>query len=345
MTERIEKFVHSNPFGSIHQLPVWGEIQTSIPGRSKYWVLHAGDGSKITASALIIRQDLPFGLCWLYCPRGPLYTDEKSLKEIFHKIKELAKVEKAVFFRFDPAFQTIPVEFQLMLEKNGARPAHAFYQPESTLIIDLSQSEQEILKQMKPKGRYNIKVAEKHGVHVVSNLDTRIFSDLFAQTTARDGFQGHEPAYYEKILKTLGGAAAKLYIAESEKIPLAAAIVTYFNDTATYYYGASSNEHRNKMAPYLLHWRVMQEAKAAGFIKYDLFGIAPQPTSDVAQQAFSANNASDNKHPWASVTEFKLKFGGRVVNYTLPYEIIYRPAWYKAIKLAKKARLFLNKRG
>jgi peptidoglycan pentaglycine glycine transferase (the first glycine) len=345
MSQKIEKFVEENQYGEVHQLPVWGEIQTHLKGRDKFWMLTDEESGQITASALVIKQSLPFGLCWLYCPRGPLHLKGQPLR-LFQKIKKIAKEEKAVFFRFDPGLEKekMSKDYQQFLKLLKTKKAHAYYQPESTLIVDLEPPDKEILKQMKPKGRYNIKVAGKHGVTVrqgTSKEDIQTFYSLFTQTTQRDKFSGHPHSYYQKFIEALGPKKAKIYIAEYEpkddtvtqtptsKKPLAAAIVTYFKDTATYYYGASSNEYRSTMAPYLLHWKIMQDAKAAGYKKYDLFGISPNmrcwPTSVVGQQP----------HPWASVTEFKLKFGGKRVDYIPAQEIVYKPFWYLAIKIAK----------
>lgn len=339
MNTEQEKFVLEHPLGSIHQLPQWGKIQTHLKGREKYWILTEKNDGKIIAQALIIKQTLPFNLSWLYTPSSPGV-------DIFQQIRELAKKENAVFFRFEPPETAEDTTYSKdLLTKIKAHPSHAHYQPESTLIIDLKPSEAEILKQMKPKGRYNIKVAQKHGVSIRKSTpetiekDTEIFYKLFTQTTTRDRFSGHPLSYYKNMVKTLGPDKCAIFTAQSQRpgSPLASAIITYFKDTATYYYGASSNEHRNTMAPYLLHWQIMQDAKAAGYTHYDLFGIAPEP--DPVTSTKNTQN-SPHPHPWAGVTDFKLKFGGQRINYFPAQEIIYKPTWYaiiKAVKWLKKA--------
>lgn len=388
--QQYDQFVHAQgPFGgahslgTIHQLYEWGLFQTKSAKRDQFWVVtveeqHTG---KILASALIIRQNLPFNKCWLYCPRGPLvdYSNPQITAALFAKIAELAHQQNAVFLRFDPAVEAEmqnAVPFHLI---PNARPAHAHYQPESTLIVDLQPDPAAILAQMKPKGRYNIKVAQKHGVKIrcataapnatsassaapnsvahatQATSDLQAFYDLLTQTTTRDQFSGHPLKYYQEILATLGPHQAKLYLAEytppapaPHETPapshapahqhhaatqiLAAAIVTYFNDTATYYFGASSNENRNTMAPYLLHWQIMQDAKTAGYKFYDLFGISPE----------NPNDKSSTPHPWQSVTDFKLKFGGMRINYIPAAEIIYKPFWYACIRLTKAANRLIK---
>ncbi|MBU0668184.1 peptidoglycan bridge formation glycyltransferase FemA/FemB family protein [Patescibacteria group bacterium] len=343
MPQNFDKFVQNHPLGTIHQLREWGEFQTKTPGRDKFWAIEALDlkGDRpIIASALIIRQSLPFGKCWLYSPRGPLvdYSNKEQTAAIFAKISQIAKEEKAVFFRFDPPLLQDDTNLKKIPK---TRTAHAHYQPESTLLIDLTKSEDQILAQMKPKGRYNIKVAQKHGVTVeectAENLQKNIqeFYNLFTQTTGRDHFSGHPKKFYQDMLEIFdpqknAAASAKLYLARYNSKPIAGAIVTYFNKTATYYFGASSSEDRNVMAPYLLHWKIMQDAKAAGYETYDLFGIAPTHEAE--------RSAPSKPHPWAGVTEFKLKFGGQRINYAPAREIIYKPFWYWLIRAAKCLR-------
>lgn len=326
--KKYQEFVENHPLGSIHQTVEWGEFQTRLAGRDKFWCLAVeNEKGAILASALVIRQTLPFKKCWLYSPRGPLadYHDQKVLELLFQKIREIGKAQNAVFFRFDPL---IPEGENIAYKSLKARKAHAHYQPENTLILDLAPAEDDILKQMKPKGRYNIKVAQKHGVKICvsdgTQKDIDAFYSLLQQTTDRDEFSGHNKKFYEDMISVLGHQKAKLYLAEHGDKTVAGIIATFFKDTAIYYFGASSNESRNVMAPYLLQWRAIQDAKAAGYKYYDFLGIAPQEAKN---------------HPWAGVTDFKLKFGGKRVNYYPAQEIVCQPFWYLVIKLLKKLKL------
>jgi peptidoglycan pentaglycine glycine transferase (the first glycine) len=323
--KKYNDFVENHSWGSIHQTWEWGIFQSKSANRDFFraFVLIDKKG-KITSSALLIRQKLPFGKCWLYCPRGPLIDLEnpQQSQELFIKIKEFAKKQNAIFFRFDPPITSDSENFQKL--SSGARPAHAHYQPEHTVILDLSLSEEDLLKQMKPKGRYNIKVAQKHGVKIRQSHgdpeDIKLFYELLKETTSRDRFSGHPLSYYEDMLHTLGPQRARLYLAEFENQIIAGTIVTFFKDTAIYYFGASGNAHRNTMAPYLLQWHAITEAKKLGFHWYDFLGIAPP---------------NEPNHPWAGVSDFKLKFGGQHVEYFPAQEIIYKPFWHAAIRLAK----------
>lgn len=333
-------FVEKHPLGNIHQTPEWGHFRRQVTGNEKYWIIVLEEKltpgsqsriendlgseqapSEIIAGTLLLRQSLPHGYSWLYAPRGPLlnYNDSESAYEqmaaLMNEIKKIAKEEKAIFFRADPLLQT-PLHFPHFHQN-----IHGF-QPDHTLLLDLTPSEEDILKQMKPKGRYNIKLAEKKGVTISQSKDTTSFYKILSETTSRDGFHGHNEKFYQDMLSSLGNRAT-LYLAEYEGQTIAASLNTFYKDTATYYYGASSNEHRNVMAPYLLHWEAIRDAKAKGYKTYDFFGIAPE-------------NAVN--HPWTGVTEFKKKFGGMEVSYQLPQEFVFKKTLYFLYHGYKKIR-------
>jgi lipid II:glycine glycyltransferase (peptidoglycan interpeptide bridge formation enzyme) len=320
-------FVKKHPLGNIHQTPEWGHFQGKVPGREKYWIIVLEENTenqsspRILAGTLLLRQSLPHGYSWLYAPRGPLlnYDDFAStqgqMSVLMGAIKEIARKEKAIFLRVDPLLQT-PFHFPHFHQN-----IHGF-QPDHTLFLDLTKSEDDLLKEMKPKGRYNIKLAEKKGVTIHKSTDVTSFYKILSETTSRDGFHGHDQKFYQDMLDSLGSHGV-LYLAEFEGQVIAGCLNTFYKDTATYYYGASSNEHRNVMAPYLLQWQAISEAKAKGYKFFDFFGIAPE-------------NAVN--HPWAGVTEFKKKFGGTEVSYQKPQEFIFKKALYFLYKTYKRLR-------
>ncbi len=365
--QKYQDFMQKNPLANIHQTFEWGLFQERNPEREQIWFITDLDQKTqdIKASALIIRRSLPFNLCWLYIPRGPLFDqnidqqNSKNLQSLFEGIHTIAKVNRAVFVRFDPpVISPPPNSLTAFLHKIGARIAHQQYHPQDTLVLDLTKTTDQLLQEMKPKGRYNIKVAWKHNVKIrisadnpvesaslndsstpgsgsTSQISTDIatFYNLLHQTTSRDGFSGHDQQYYEEMLKNLGPNQAKLYLAEHDGKAVAGIIVTYFKDTATYYFGASSNEDRQTMAPYLLQWQAILDAKKAGFSRYDFLGIAP--AEEQSTEGGQGKHNNESRHHLAGVTDFKLKFGGERLHFMPAQEIVYSPFWYFMLKLAK----------
>jgi len=302
------KYWERHPSRNLWQHPSWAKFQESI-GR-KTWLLK-GDH----ASALVVRHPLPLGFCWLEIPRGPLFASSKTGEALLGQVTDLAKSENAIFVRLSPCEELKIKNLKFKIAKHD-------HHPQTTLNLDLSLSEEDLLKQMKPKGRYNIKVAEKSGVTIRENQGADPFYDLLIKTTGRDGFSAHPKAYYEKMLQALQ-PHVQLLMAGKDGKAIASGIFVYLDQAGTYYYGASDHEYRNLMAPYLLQWEAIKEAKRHGCKTYDFLGIAPE----------GAQN-----HPWAGVTEFKKKFGGTVVNYPQAKELVVRPVWYRVYRLYKKLR-------
>ncbi|MBP7671074.1 peptidoglycan bridge formation glycyltransferase FemA/FemB family protein [Candidatus Gracilibacteria bacterium] len=309
--------------GCLEQLTKWGRFS----GRGKFWVVGLFEGEDLVGGCLVVRRALPLGFCWFYGARGPVVKEKrekrKEKKEAIEvlrgEVARLGRREKAIFWRIDPG---VSREEEFLAE--GFRFIEEGFYPQTTLMVDLSLSEEEILAQMKQKGRYNVRLAAKKGV-VVRRDDQAVgeFWRLLKETTERDGFSGHGEEYYQRMISELGENAG-LYVAEFEGEVLAAAIVTFFGKVATYYYGVSGNARRELMAPYLLHFEIMKEAKAAGFEKYDLFGIAPL--------------GCEEGHAWEGVTRFKRQFGGEEVNYARPQEFAFKRFWYWVYRGWKKAR-------
>lgn len=257
--------------------------------------------------AQLIRMPLPTGKHYLYCPRGPLGFSADHLRV-------LGKSEEALFVRYEPVAK-------------GEGKKIANIQPADTLITDLAQDEDVLLAKMHHKTRYNIRLAEKKGVEVnIASTDFDEAWTLFEVTGKRGGFGLHSKEYYQKMLEVLREDDCQAFLATAsfKGEVLAATIMIDCHGTRTYLHGASSNEKRELMAPHLLHWKLLQDAKAKGLNAYDWWGIAPE----------GAEN-----HLWAGVTRFKKGFGGDMVSYPGAFELPIDKFWYALYSLAKKASL------
>ena len=166
--------------------------------------------------------------------------------------------------------------------------------PPYTAVIDLTKSEDDILADMKQKGRYNIRLAEKKWVNVSQVSKTlhniEVFYKLMELTIERDNFKGNTQSYYESFLTR---SDTFLYFAEHEWEVIAAGIFAIEWSVMYYYYWASANHKRNLMAPYLIQWKAIVYAKERWCTLYDFLWIAsPMISHDTLT--------------W--VTNFKLKF-------------------------------------
>lgn len=309
-------FIQSNAGdGGWLQAWAWGEFQTK--NSRKIWRLAIFAGPKILLQTLVVKQRLPLGKSYFYLPRGPVLakglasqTAKESLDFLWRELAKLAKTEKAIFLRLDP-----PWDNQKKLVEAGFKSVGSV-QPASTLILDLALNEQELLKQMKAKTRYNIKVAEKHGVKIrkAVNADFESFWQLLVQTAQRDRIKTHAEGYYRKMLEIPGIGLA---LAEIDGRIIAGAIIADFGDWRIYLHGASDYQSREKMAPYALQWQLIKDARQAGRRFYDFWG-------------------ADEKK-WPGVTRFKVGFAPatELRRYIGAYDRPFKKFWYALYNLLK----------
>lgn len=299
---------------SLLQTKEWADFRVS-----QGWQAHNID------DIYILQRKLPFGKSFLYAPEVNFeeIDSERSrrMEEFLQKLQKIAENSQAIFCRLEilDAFDAKIIE---NIKKFGFIKAFEELQPEYRQIIDISKPEEEILAQMKEKGRYNIRIAERNGVRVRESKNIDEFYEIFTETAKRDDFSIRPRKYFEKMLEILGANIELIYASFQGKI-IAAEIVSYYDETASYLYGASSSEYRNVMAPYLLHWEAIKRAKEKGCKFYDLLAVSPE---------------GDENHKFSGIGRFKRQFGGRTVHIVGGYDLVYKPGWYKLFKFAERYR-------
>jgi lipid II:glycine glycyltransferase (peptidoglycan interpeptide bridge formation enzyme) len=221
------------------------------------------------------------------------------------------------------------------LGRAGFVPGLADYQPRRTILVDLSPGEAEVLGAMKSKTRYNVRLASRKGVKVYqgSSDDVEIFNQLAAITGERNRFGVRSPEYHRAAYNLFAPHdQAALFLAEYEGQPLAGVMVFGLGCTAWYFYGASSNERRNLMAPYAVQWEAMRWARARGCTTYDLWGV---PDEDEERLESQFTGRGDGL--WG-VYRFKRGFGGALWRSVGAWDRVYRPLRYRLYALALKLK-------
>ncbi|MEK7072610.1 MAG: peptidoglycan bridge formation glycyltransferase FemA/FemB family protein [Patescibacteria group bacterium] len=325
--DKWNEFVHqnSNDFGLLQSWE-WGIFQATLGRKFFRFILEEND--KILAMALVIKHQLKFGRSYFYLPRGPIFLSSRGSEAtaaipwdcfamLAMTIKQLAQKEKAIFLRLDPAWRDGEHLREILKEAGFVFSGQV--QPKSTLILSLLKSEDDLLKNMKSKTRYNIKVAQKNGVEI--DYGEKYFDDfwsLMEKTSKRNEIIPHSKNYYKKLLQVLGEAdMAQLVVAKYENKVIVANIIIKIGAWQVYLHGASDYEYRSKMAPYLLQWQSIVEAKETGCNYYDFWGV------------------DENK--WPGVTRFKNGFDQfrEPTNYIGSWDEIYSGLWYNMYKLVK----------
>ena len=257
---------------------------------------------------------------WLFVLWLENNLGEKDVKELI----KLCEKEKCLFIQVETLNYFNNNNFKLKKFKDWYYKK--FITP-FTSVINLEQTEEEILAKMKPKGRYNIKVAIKKWVEVkkVEKTDEniKIYYDLMLETTARDSFNWNNLDYYKIFLKSLkNGELLLAYV--WEKV-IAWWIFTFDKEISIYYYWASTSnkEYRNMMAPYLLQWTAIKIAKDYWSKIYDFLWVA---------------TPWDNNSELAWVTDFKLKLSKDVREVSNSFIYTNKKIKYLLITLLRKIK-------
>ncbi len=313
--------------GHLLQSFAWGELKSRFGWRAERWGWTQDDS--IRAGAQILFRRLLPAVTLAYVPRGPVLADldEDSAVAFSQQLREVARSRGAFLFKIEPDWLRENPRDRA-LDRVGFSHSTETIQPSATIRLDLTPEPDAILAAMKPKWRYNIRLAEKKGVVVRAGTDADLpaFFELTRITGERDRFAVHSSEYYRAAFELLATRDdARLLIAEFQQQALAMIFVTAFGHEAIYLYGASGNEHRNVMPNHALHWAAIQWAKARGCTRYDLWGVPEN-----AEQA-DANLPS-------SLYQFKQGFGGEVVYYSGAWDCVNSPVQYGLYRAARRAR-------
>ncbi len=293
----------------------WGEFRKSlgIPVL-RYGLYH---GNKLSRVFQLTFHKIPFTNQYVgYLPKGPVPD-----KELAKALKKIGKEQNCAFIKIEPDVQSSVVSRQSSDFHKSPKPLFTKY----NFIIDLTKSEEELLKNMHPKTRYNIKVAQKHGVKVEQSSDDKAFEiylKLYFETTQRQGYHGHNENYHRKVWQTLRDAnIARLLIAFYKHEPLTAWMLLNFKDTLYYPYGGSSKLHPEVMANNLVAWEAIKLGKKLalpagrqGFKKFDMWG-------------------ADFKRGFH---KFKQGYGGQLVEYIGTFDLILNWPVYLMFTLVDK---------
>ncbi len=327
----IDDSFNMNVFNKLATHPLqswqWGEARQKMGIE----VLRIGEYSKkqITNVFQLTLHPIPYTLFKIgYLPRSNFPTNE-SLKFLY----DYAKKNKVIFIKIEPYEEKSKVKNQKskILEIGNwkleiAQSPHPLF-PKWTQILDLTKSEDELLKSLHPKTRYNIRLAQKKGVVVkeMSNAEGfNIFTKLYFETCKRQKYFGHNYQYHKAIWENLKNSISHIIIAYHQDIPLAAYQLFYFKETLYYVYGGTSELHRNLMASNLLMWKTILLGKKLNAKKLDMWGSLPP-------------NYNQND-PWAGFTRFKEGYGGKFIELAGSYDLIIKPLVYKLYNYASSTR-------
>jgi peptidoglycan pentaglycine glycine transferase (the first glycine) len=307
------QFLTKHPNAHLLQMGEWGELKKDFGWRP----VRVISGN---AGVQILFRRLPLGFTIAYMPK-PVMSNELLGSEFWREVDLVCKKNKAVFLKVEP--DAWDEDVQLVSRPSFLVTSHHNIQPPRTIMLDIKDSEESILSRMKPKCRYNIRLAEKKGVTVRPWDDITAFHEMMTITGGRDKFGVHTKEYYQRAYELFHSkGTCELLLAEYEGKPLASLMVFANGKRAWYVYGASNNQERNRMPTYLLQWEAIRWAKTRGCEEYDLWGVP-----DENEETLEAQFEKRNDDLWG-VYRFKRGFGGEVKRAAQALDRVYSPLLY-----------------
>ncbi|HZJ18621.1 MAG TPA: peptidoglycan bridge formation glycyltransferase FemA/FemB family protein [Patescibacteria group bacterium] len=265
-----------------------------------------------------------------YFPKG-LLPNKKQISIL----KKVGFLQKAVFIQLEPNVEKekgLEFDYKILNLVPSFHPLFTHF----NFKLDLTLSEEEILKNMHPKTRYNIRVAQRHGVRVVEDNSDKAFEEylkLTKETTKRQSFYAHTQDYHKLMWETLKvkdekfskeKLTAHLLVAKYNNRTLATWVLFVYKNILYYPYGASSTEHREVMASNLMMWEAIKYGKKIGLKEFDMWG--------------SLGPNADPHDPWFGFHRFKQGYNPRHVEFIGSYDLIINPKLYKLYKITDKLR-------
>ncbi len=318
------------PYAHVLQTWEWGEFKRVTTGWQPYRFAYKQGHSVVALASAGVRRVGPLSV--VYVPKGPAlpYDDAALAGAVLDHLQRFARSQFALWLKIDPdviAATGVPGEPDDTPDSTGTallaalrarrwRESADQVQFRNTITLDLTQSEDDLLAAMSQNTRRKVRNAEKKGVTVRAAAldDLPTLYALYRTTGERDGFLIRPPEYYEQAWRDFMQAGlAHALLAEADGEPLAHVILFHVGRKCWYFYGASSNEGRDKMPNYALQWAAIRWAKAQGYSTYDMWG---------------APDVFDESDRLWGVYEFKRGFRGTVTRHIGAWDYAPYPPLY-----------------
>jgi peptidoglycan pentaglycine glycine transferase (the first glycine) len=290
----------------------WAELKAATGWSVRRFVLEGG-------IAQVLIKSLPLGISVAYAPRGPLVAPQ-YLADAIAAVRDALASERCASLLCDPEAPNDPA-VRASVERADVRASPVFVQPRRTLLMDLSKGDEELFAAMRKKTRQYIHKAERAGVVTEETRDLDRFMKVLGAVGQRDRFAIRSRGYFEKLLDAFGDRAL-LMLARVGDEDAGAMLLVRMADRAWELYGGWSGAHADARPFYLLKWRAMLRMRQLGVRRYDMCGLA--------------EGADD---PLAGVENFKLGYGGDVVEWIGALETPVRKVLYPLWQLGARQRL------
>jgi len=297
-----KKFVDEHPQSSIFHTPEMFEVYARTKGHQpNIWAVLDDDDQisilfspvQITVMDQFLLRDLTtravaYGsvLC------KPMNGNHKTLEMLLQTYNQ--KMKRRLLFTGLRNVSDLG-ELQPVLNKNGM-----MFEPHLNYLIDLTRTKSDIWNGIRSNARRNVRKAQKSGIVIedVDNLDGvtstyGVLQDVYKRIQVplphQSLFEGAFDILYPKNM-------FKIFLARIDGVAVGALTLLLYKGVITYWYTGTLREYSSYRVSDLLVWHTLEWGCENDFHTFD-FGGGGKPNEKYG------------------VRDFKLKFGGKEVNY------------------------------
>jgi hypothetical protein len=254
-----------------------------------HFVLRSGREVVAGAQARIVRIPL-IGLGAAYIRWGPFWQlqDQRPDPAVFRLALRALRKEyvcrRGLILRIFPAlYNDNSYSLNELLLQEGYTLVPEENRPR-TLIMDISQSLDDVRKKMDQKWRNCLNKSERNELEVIEGTDDSLFADfigLYRALLERKQFQEpNDINEFRMIQQDLPPEyKMRIFLCQSNGISSAGVICATIGETGVYLFGATNDQGMTNKGSYLLQWKAIQWMKDNGCRYYNLNGINPEKNS------------------------------------------------------------------
>lgn len=245
---------------------------------------------------------------------GPIldWSDSHVVKKVFEDIKLQGEIYNCVFVRVRPQCE-LTEKNEKIFKDNGLKKAPMYLSVEYAGILNLNESEEEIMVGMRQRLRRALRKGMKNNIKIEKSTDPKdihTFYQIQLQTAKRHDFYAFSEEFLTKQFKAFArNGEAVLYTAKHDGEILAQNFMIFYGNEASYHYGVSSELGTKLSGAPLLHMEAMRDARERGIKRYNFWGIVGE---------------DDTKHRFYGVSVFKRGFGVTELKYLPAHDLILK---------------------
>ncbi len=322
------KFVFNHSNGNIFQTPEMYEVYKNTKNFDPLFVAVVDDKRDIVGILVsVIQREFsgPFGGLTSRCVTwgSPLIKDDLREKEKIEVLNLILKEQnriakkKAIYMQFRNIWDTS--DFKPFFEQNGYE-----YEDHLNIRIDLTKTEEELMRNMKKDKRRAIKkaIANKMEFIEIDNKDKiKYFYEMLKETykdakVPLSNISFFDIIYDHLVLKGM----ANYYLAELNGKFIGGRLELYYKDMVYDWYAGDINEYVTYYPNEFLLWNILIHGQKNGYKSFNFMG-AGKPNVEYG------------------VRDWKIRFGGILINYGRYHNVLKKTK----MKIAKMGLKIIKK--